>query len=167
MAGWALVALLAAAGPAERERAGRASALVSYVAADYPTAVGPGREILSAEELAEEGQFLREAAAELRALAAEDLAGEVFNLGNPDERTIADFARAVQEACGVRLPVVRRPLPTDDPTRRCPDIGKARRLLGWSPAISLEEGLRRTIAYFRSELAHPLGARADAPHADA
>jgi len=77
MAGWALVALLAAAGPAERERAGRASALVSYVAADYPTAVGPGGEILSAEELAEQGQFLREAAAELRASAAEDLAGEL------------------------------------------------------------------------------------------
>ena len=77
MAGWALVALLAAAGPAERERAGRASALVSYVAADYPTAVGPGGEILSAEELAEQGQFLREAAAELRASAAGDLAGEL------------------------------------------------------------------------------------------
>ena len=103
----------------------------------------------------------------LAAMETEDLAGEVFNLGNPDERTIADFARAVQEACGVRLPVVRRPLPTDDPTRRCPDIGKARRLLGWSPAISLEEGLRRTIAYFRGELAHPPGARTDAPHADA
>jgi high-affinity iron transporter len=77
MAGWAFLALLAAAGSAARERAGRASALISYVAADYPTAVGPGGEVLSPEELAEQGQFVREAAAELRASAAEDLAGEL------------------------------------------------------------------------------------------
>src|SRR5215470_1826708 len=74
MAGWALLALLAAAGHLERERAGRASALISYVAADYPTAVGPRGEVLSPEELAEQGQFVREAAAVLRSSAAEDLA---------------------------------------------------------------------------------------------
>jgi len=78
------------------------------------------------------------------------LAGEVINLGNPDERTIADFARTVQAACGVDLPVEFRPLPTDDPTRRCPDIAKARQLLGWEPAVGLDEGLRRTVAYLRA-----------------
>jgi high-affinity iron transporter len=80
MAGWVVLALLAAADPAARERAGRASALVSYVAGDYATAVGPRGEVLSPEELAEQGQFLREAAAELRSSSAEDLARELDEL---------------------------------------------------------------------------------------
>ncbi len=78
------------------------------------------------------------------------LAEEVINLGNPDERTIADFARTVQVACGRALPVEFRPLPMDDPARRCPDIAKARHLLGWEPTVGLDEGLRRTVAYFRA-----------------
>jgi len=81
MAGWVLFALLAVADPVARERAGRAAALVSYVAGDYAVAVGPGREVLSPEELLEQGQFVREAAAELRAVAAEDLARELDQLG--------------------------------------------------------------------------------------
>ncbi|MDP9374002.1 MAG: SDR family oxidoreductase [Chloroflexota bacterium] len=85
-------------------------------------------------------------------MEGEGLAGEVFNLGNPDERTIADIAAVVQRVCGVALPIVHHPLPTDDPARRCPDIAKARQRLGWSPAVALEEGLRRTVAYFRTEL---------------
>ena len=80
MAGWVVVALLAAADPAARERAGRASALVSYVAGDYAVAVGPRGEMLSPEQLAEQGQFVREAAAELRASSAEDLARELDQL---------------------------------------------------------------------------------------
>jgi nucleoside-diphosphate-sugar epimerase len=86
-------------------------------------------------------------------MEGEGLGGEVFNLGNPDERTMLDLAEAVQRACGVELPVVFRPMPTDDPTRRCPDIGKARRILGWSPVVSLDEGLQRLIAAFRAEFA--------------
>ncbi|MFL5313339.1 MAG: c-type cytochrome [Myxococcales bacterium] len=81
MAGWMLLALLAVADPASREHAGRASALVTYVAADYAVAVGPEGQVLSPEELAEQGQFVREAAAELRAAAAEDLARELDDLG--------------------------------------------------------------------------------------
>ena len=80
MAGWLLLTLLASADPAVRERAGRASALVSYVAGDYAAAVGPAGEVLSPEELAEQGQFVREAALELRASAAQDLAAELDDL---------------------------------------------------------------------------------------
>jgi high-affinity iron transporter len=88
MAGWVVVALLAAADPAARERAGRASALISYVAGDYATAVGPRGEILSPAELAEQGQFVREAATELRALSANDLARELDELARRvDART--------------------------------------------------------------------------------
>ncbi|HET8630535.1 MAG TPA: UDP-glucuronic acid decarboxylase family protein [Thermomicrobiales bacterium] len=86
-------------------------------------------------------------------METDGIAGQVFNLGNPDERTIAEFAATIQRLCGVDLPVEHRPLPTDDPTRRCPDIARARAILGWEPAVGLEEGLRRTIPYFRRELA--------------
>lgn len=86
------------------------------------------------------------------AMETDGQGGEVFNLGNPDERTIADFARLIQEACGVNLPTEWCPMPVDDPSRRCPDIGKARRVLAWVPSVSLEEGLRRVVSYFRAEL---------------
>jgi len=75
-------------------------------------------------------------------------AGEIVNLGNPDERSIREFAEVVCRLAGAPLEIVSKPLPPDDPTRRCPDIAKARRLLGWEPKIGLEEGLRRTIEYF-------------------
>lgn len=98
----------------------------------------------------------------LAVMEGEALGGEVFNLGNPDERTIADFATTIRRACGVTVPVIYRALPEDDPTRRCPDIGKARDRLGWSPRVSLEAGLARTIPYFRAELARPQAIHADA-----
>ena len=74
------------------------------------------------------------------------------NLGNPAEITVIDFARMVVRLTGSRSPIHHRPLPEDDPRRRCPDVSKARRLLGWAPTTSLEEGLARTIEYFRSAL---------------
>lgn len=79
--------------------------------------------------------------------------GEVFNLGNPDERTIQEFADIIVRLTGTNVPIVYKPLPADDPKRRRPDIAKARATLGWSPEISLESGLAETITYFRSELA--------------
>ncbi len=82
------------------------------------------------------------------------LGGEVFNLGNPDERTMLDLARAVQAICGTALPYDFHPMPTDDPTRRCPDITKARQYLDWSPVVPLESGLVRLIDAFRHEFAH-------------
>ncbi len=81
-------------------------------------------------------------------------AGEPYpvNLGNPVEITVLDFARLVLRLTGSRSPIHFRPLPEDDPRRRCPDISKARRLLGWEPRTQLEDGLSRTIEYFRALL---------------
>ncbi|MDI3341060.1 MAG: SDR family oxidoreductase [Sphaerobacter sp.] len=74
--------------------------------------------------------------------------GEVINLGNPDERTILDLARIIIDLCNSPSQVEHRDPRPDDPERRCPDITKARTLLGWEPVVPLEEGLRDTIAYF-------------------
>jgi dTDP-glucose 4,6-dehydratase len=71
------------------------------------------------------------------------------NLGNPREMTILEFARMITELTGSTAGYVNRPLPEDDPKKRRPDISKAIRVLGWQPAVKLEEGLRHTIDYFR------------------
>lgn len=75
---------------------------------------------------------------------------EPVNIGNPAEMTVLDFARAIQRLTGTDVPIVHRPLPVDDPKVRQPDIAMARTRLGWAPRVSLDEGLTRTIAYFRS-----------------
>ncbi len=72
------------------------------------------------------------------------------NLGNPNEMTIREFAGQILRITGSASPIVIRPLPTDDPRKRQPDISKARRLLGWEPRVPLEEGLRLTLDYFRA-----------------
>jgi len=72
------------------------------------------------------------------------------NLGNPEEMTVRELAEFVCQLVGVELYIEQLPLPEDDPKQRRPDITKARELLGWEPLISLEEGLRRTVEYFRS-----------------
>ncbi len=72
------------------------------------------------------------------------------NLGNPREMTLMDLAKHVLRLSGSRSEIVFRPLPTDDPKVRQPDIGKARRLLGWEPRVELEEGLRQTIEWYRT-----------------
>jgi dTDP-glucose 4,6-dehydratase len=71
------------------------------------------------------------------------------NLGNPHEFTVRQLAELVLQLTGSRSPIVERPLPTDDPKVRQPDITRARQTLGWEPRVSLEDGLTRTIAYFR------------------
>jgi UDP-glucuronate decarboxylase len=74
------------------------------------------------------------------------------NLGNPTEVTICELARLIVSLIGSRSLVEFRPLPQDDPKQRCPDITRARKLLRWQPKVPLEEGLKRTIAYFESLL---------------
>lgn len=74
--------------------------------------------------------------------------GEVFNLGNPDEYTVLEFARVISAIAGSEAGFVYRPLPQDDPTRRCPDIAKAERILGWRPEVDLASGIARTIEWF-------------------
>jgi dTDP-glucose 4,6-dehydratase len=71
------------------------------------------------------------------------------NLGNPDEMTILEFVERIRRLTGSKSALVHEPLPQDDPKQRKPDITKAKRLLGWEPRVSLEEGLRETIEYFR------------------
>jgi dTDP-glucose 4,6-dehydratase len=77
------------------------------------------------------------------------------NIGNPDERSILDLAKAVLVATGSDSEIVYESLPADDPKVRCPDITRARELLGWSPKVTLEEGLERTVEWFRSVSPQP------------
>jgi len=78
---------------------------------------------------------------------------EPVNVGNPNEFTVRELADLVRRLTGSTSPVVREPLPADDPKVRQPDITRARALLGWEPRVPLEDGLRRTVEYFRAELA--------------
>ena len=77
--------------------------------------------------------------------------GEVFNLGNPEEYRMIDLAQKIKKMTESRSPIVHKDLPLDDPTRRCPDITKAKKMLGWTPTVSVEEGLKRTIAYYQKQ----------------
>jgi len=75
-----------------------------------------------------------------------------INLGNPVERSILDFAKLIQKEIDPSSTLVYKPLPQDDPKQRCPDITRAKELLGWEPTVSIEEGLLKTIDYFRTRL---------------
>jgi len=75
-----------------------------------------------------------------------------INLGNPREMTVRQLAEMVVEMVGSRSEIIYRPLPADDPMQRRPDITQAKAVLDWTPSVALEEGLQRTIAYFRSRM---------------
>ncbi len=79
--------------------------------------------------------------------------GDPVNIGNPEEMTILQFAEAVRRHTGIATPIVFAPLPQDDPRLRRPDVSRARELLGWAPAVDFEEGMRRTVPWFRARLA--------------
>ncbi|MFL9828626.1 UDP-glucuronic acid decarboxylase family protein [Rhodoplanes sp. SY1] len=80
-----------------------------------------------------------------------DFVGPV-NIGNPGEFTMLELAELVMKLTGSRSTLTFKPLPADDPKQRCPDIGLAQRTLGWAPTVSLEDGLKPTIAYFKGVL---------------
>jgi UDP-glucuronate decarboxylase len=84
--------------------------------------------------------------------SGDEMTGPI-NLGNPDEFTIRELAETVIELTGSSSRIVHRPLPTDDPKQRRPDISKAEELLGWGPTILLREGLSKAIRYFESFVA--------------
>src|SRR6185295_13908592 len=77
---------------------------------------------------------------------------EPVNIGNPRERTIEEIANTIIRMTGAKSRIVYKPLPTDDPKVRQPDIARARTLLSWEPKVQLEEGLVKTIEYFRTKV---------------
>jgi dTDP-glucose 4,6-dehydratase len=83
---------------------------------------------------------------------AESTTHEPVNIGNPHEVTIEEIARTIVGLVGSTSKIVYRPLPVDDPKQRRPDITRARTLLGWEPKVGLEEGLRRSIEYFKTKI---------------
>jgi UDP-glucuronate decarboxylase len=82
-----------------------------------------------------------------------------INLGNPVEFTIRELAEKVIGVVGSKSKIVHKPLPVDDPTQRCPNIDVAKATLGWQPEVSLDDGLRRTIAYFERQFRSERAAR--------
>jgi UDP-glucuronate decarboxylase len=88
----------------------------------------------------------------VRLMAADDEVSGPMNLGNPTEFTIRQLADEVIRLTGSASAIEGHPLPEDDPLQRCPDITFARDALGWQPSVALEQGLERTIAYFRQTL---------------
>jgi len=84
------------------------------------------------------------------AMFSDDTKGEVFNLGNPGEFTVLELAEKVKELIGSKSEIVYKSLPLDDPKQRQPDITKAKDVLGWEPKINLDEGLQKTIEFYRT-----------------
>lgn len=84
---------------------------------------------------------------------------EPVNIGNPQEITILEFAERIRKLLGSEVPIIFKALPQDDPKQRCPDISKAKRLLGWQPKVNLDEGLRLTLEFFRQQVAAEESAR--------
>jgi dTDP-glucose 4,6-dehydratase len=83
---------------------------------------------------------------------AESKENDPVNIGNPHEMTIEQIARTIIRMTGSKSQIVYRPLPEDDPKVRQPDITRARTLLGWEPTVKLEEGLTKTLEYFRKKM---------------
>lgn len=86
----------------------------------------------------------------IRAMFSRRTRGEIINLGNPEEHTVLEYAQMVRSLCHSRSEILFSPRPQDDPSRRRPDVTKARQLLGWEPRTGLEDGLRRTIEWYRT-----------------
>jgi UDP-glucuronate decarboxylase len=134
-------------GPRMRADDGRvvSNVICQALAGDEITIYGDGRQTRSfcyVSDLAE---------GFMRLMAYEGALQGPVNLGNPDELTVGDLARRVVAMMRSPSRLVRKPLPIDDPRRRCPDITRATQLLGWTPRTSLDVGLANTIAWFANE----------------
>jgi len=90
----------------------------------------------------------------VRAASLNGACGLVVNLGQTEEITIREVAKLVAELAGTRLSIETHPRPTDEPTRRCPDVSRAHDLLGWTAKVPLREGLSRTLQWWREHRAH-------------
>jgi len=103
----------------------------------------------------------------MRLMDVPDACPGPVNIGNPIEFTVLDLAERIRRLAGSRSPIIFVPATRDDPRQRRPDISLARQLLGWEPQVSIDEGLRRTIDYFRRTLLHavPPGDRAASANA--
>ncbi len=95
----------------------------------------------------------------IRLMGSPDKVTGPINLGNPDERTILELAETIIRLTGSKSKIKFRELPLDDPIRRCPDITKAEIQLKWKPMVSLEDGLKETVAYFKRLIERGSGAR--------
>jgi len=89
----------------------------------------------------------------MKLMFIDGLAGEIVNLGDPNEVSILEVAKLIKKLAGSNSEISFKPLPKDDPRRRKPDTSKAKNLLGWVPTTKLEDGLRKTIQYFRKATA--------------
>ena len=78
--------------------------------------------------------------------------GEVFNIGSPDEFTILELAKKIKKLTKSESKIIFEPIPEDDPSRRKPDISKAKKILDWKPRVKFNDGLAKTIAYFEKQL---------------
>lgn len=85
-----------------------------------------------------------------KAMFEEGTKGEVFNLGNPSEFTMLELAGKIKKMTNSESELIHKDLPKDDPKQRCPDITKAKEKLGWEPKVSVDEGLQKTIEYYKS-----------------
>ena len=95
------------------------------------------------------------------AMESDAARGQVINLGNPDERTILELAEVIIAQVGSASEIGFEPARQDDPERRCPDITRARNLLGWEPEVDLAQGMTQTVAYFARYLERERGATVD------
>jgi len=88
----------------------------------------------------------------LKIVHSREATGEVINLGNNKEYTILELAKIIKELINSKSEIVFKPLPIDDPVRRCADLSKANRILKWQPTTPLREGLMKTIAWFKDNV---------------
>jgi UDP-glucuronate decarboxylase len=89
----------------------------------------------------------------VRMMATNDAVTGPINMGNPHESTIKELAEMIIRMTKSKSKLIYKALPSDDPVRRCPDITRAKNTLSWEPKVALEDGLKETIAYFKSQLA--------------